>query len=86
MASSSTIETLTKMLEALPEHVQERILEHMREYIEEIRDETKWDASFTATQGKVVAAASKARKEIQENKATPMDMRPPSRLGNRDDG
>jgi len=57
--------TMTKMLESLPEQIQERALEHMREYIEDIRDESKWDASFTRTQSKLVAATRQARKEIQ---------------------
>lgn len=74
MASSATVATMVKMLESLPEHVQERTLEHMREYIEEIRGESKWDASFSATGSKLVAAARKARKEIREGKATPMDL------------
>jgi len=65
--------TMMKMLESLPEQIQERVLEHMREYIEDIRDEAKWDESFTRTQTKLVAAARQARKEIAEGKASPMD-------------
>ncbi len=73
MASTATMATMMKMLESLPEQIQERVLEHMREYIEDIRDEAKWDESFTRTQTKLVAAARKARKEIAEGKASPMD-------------
>lgn len=73
MASTATMATMMKMLESLPEQIQERVLEHMREYIEDIRDEAKWDESFTRTQTKLVAAAQQARKEIAEGKASPMD-------------
>ncbi len=65
--------TMMKMLESLPEQIQERVLDHMREYIEDIRDEAKWSESFSRTQNKLVAAARQARKEIREGKATPMD-------------
>jgi glycerate-2-kinase len=73
MASTATMATMMKMLESLPEQIQERVLEHMREYIEDIRDEAKWDESFTRTQTNLVAAARQARKEIAEGKASPMD-------------
>ncbi len=73
MASTATMATMMKMLESLPEQIQERVLDHMREYIEDIRDEAKWSESFSRTQNKLVAAARQARKEIREGKATPMD-------------
>ena len=74
MTSSAIVTTMAKMLESLPEPIQERTLEHMREYIEDIRDESKWDESFSRTQSNLVAAARQARKEISENKAIPMDL------------
>ncbi len=77
MESTATMTTMMKMLESLPERIQKRVLEHMREYIEEIRDEAKWNESFTRTRTKLVAAARQARKEIGEGKAGPMD---PKRL------
>jgi hypothetical protein len=73
MALTATMATMMKMLESLPEQIQERVLEHMREYIVDIRDEAKWDESFTRTQTKLVAAARQARKEIGQGKASPMD-------------
>jgi hypothetical protein len=73
MESSTTV-TMTKMLETLPEQLQDRVLEHMREYIEDIRDDAKWTESFSRTQNKLVAAARKARKEISEGKAAPLNM------------
>lgn len=73
MASTETMATMMKMLESLPEQIQERVIEHMREYIEDIRDEVKWDESFTRTRTKLAASARQARKEIAEGKAGPMD-------------
>jgi hypothetical protein len=73
MASATTV-TVIKMLETLPEEIQERVLEHMRIYIEDIREETRWSESFSKSQNKLVAAARQARKEIAEGKATPLDL------------
>jgi len=61
------------MLETLPEPAQERAVEHLREYIEELRDELKWDNSFKRTQPNLVEAARRARQEIAEGKAQPLD-------------
>ncbi|MFZ2634493.1 MAG: hypothetical protein WA081_23380 [Desulfosalsimonadaceae bacterium] len=72
MESAASV-TMIKMLETLPEPLQDRVLEHMRDYIEDIRDEAKWNESFSKTQNKLVAAARHARKEIGEDKASPMD-------------
>ena len=66
--------TMMKMIESLPEPVQERALEHMQQYIEDIRDELKWSESFGNSQSKLIAAARKAREEILQGKATPMDV------------
>ncbi|MBN2374728.1 hypothetical protein JXL19_13170 [bacterium] len=70
---STITATMTKMIETLPEELQERVLEHMRYYIEDIREERKWSESFSNAQNKLVAAARKARKEIAEGKAIPLD-------------
>ena len=66
--------TMMKMIESLPEPVQERALEHMQQYIEDIRDELKWNESFGNSQGKLSASARQAREEILQGKATPMDV------------
>jgi hypothetical protein len=66
--------TMMKMIESLPEPVQERALEHMQQYIEDIRDELKWTESFGNSQSKLVSAARQAREEILQGKATPMDV------------
>lgn len=72
MASTAMV-TLTKMMESLPETAQDQVVEHLREYIEEIKDEMRWDALFQRTQPRLVAAARRAKKQIAEGKAEPMD-------------
>jgi len=72
--SSATIETLTRMIESLPETAQDQVVEHLREYIEDLRDEIRWDISFTMTQPKLIEAARRARKEVGEGKAKLMDI------------
>jgi hypothetical protein len=66
--------TMMKMIESLPEPVQERALEHMQQYIEDIRDELKWNESFGNSQSKLIATARQAREEILQGKATPMNV------------
>lgn len=70
---SAAILTMTKMMEQLPEPAQDQALEYLRNYIAEMRSEQKWDKLFSETQDQLVAAARKARKEIAEGKAQPMD-------------
>jgi len=72
--ASETAMTIIKMLETLPEQVQDRVVEHLREYIEELRDEARWNESYSRTQANLVAAAQRVRKEIAKGKATPLDM------------
>lgn len=71
--STASVATVAKMLEALPESAQERVVEHLREYIEELHDEMKWDNSFKRTQSKLADAARRARQEIVEGQAQPLD-------------
>ncbi|MBF0232850.1 MAG: hypothetical protein HQK65_07410 [Desulfamplus sp.] len=73
MDSAATI-TMVKLFETLPEHLRERALEHMREYINDMRDEAKWNNTFSRTQNSLAAAAQQARKEISEGKSKPMDI------------
>jgi glycerate-2-kinase len=70
---SEATATVVKMIEALPEEVQERILEHLREYIEDIKDELRWDQEFHATHNQLVGAARRAREEIARGLAKPLD-------------
>jgi hypothetical protein len=72
---TSTAEmTILKMIEALPEQLQDRVVEHVRDYIEEMRDEAQWDDLFSRTKESLAATAQQARKEISEGKAIPLDI------------
>lgn len=71
--SSAAIATLVKMVESLPDELQEKVVEHIRDYIADLEDEKRWDTSFQRTQGNLVAAARKARQEIATGQSVPMD-------------
>ena len=71
--SSPAIATVIKMMESLPEDVQDRVVEHLREYLEDVLDELQWDESFKKTQQQLVAAAKRAKQQIAEGGAKPMD-------------
>ena len=72
--ASNAITTMTRMMETLPEALQNQIVEHLREYITELEDELRWEASFNRTQEQLMAAARRAKQEIAEGKAEPMDL------------
>jgi hypothetical protein len=72
--STPAINTIIKMMEALPEDAQEQVVDLLREVITEMQDEAAWDESFKRTQGKLISAAKRARKEIREGRATPLDL------------
>jgi len=71
--SSPAIATVIKMMESLPEDVQDRVVEHLREYLEDVLDELQWDESFKKTQSQLIAAAKLAKQQIAEGSAKPMD-------------
>ena len=48
--------TMMKILESLPDQLQEDVVEHMRDYVEDIRDETKWKELFSRTKDRLIAA------------------------------
>ena len=72
--ASNAIATITRMMETLPEALQNQIVEHLREYIAELEDELRWEVSFNRTQEQLVAAARQAKQEIAEGKAEPRDL------------
>ena len=71
--SSAAITTIVKMVESLPEDLQDRVSEHIREYIADLGDEAKWDSSFARSRTSLVAAARKAKQEVVDGKSVPMD-------------
>lgn len=72
--SSSAIATLVKIMESLPETLQDRVVEHLREYMEDLRDEEQWSLSFQNTQQSLIMAAQRAKLEISQGKAQPLDI------------
>ena len=70
---STAIKTVEKMLEALPEEMQERVVEHLREYILDLQDELRWDTLFKRSQDKLAEEAQRAKGEMAAGKAKPMD-------------
>lgn len=73
MASETTVATVIKMLESLPESAQKQVVEHLREYIAELKDELEWDDLFEQTQPQLAVAARRAKQEIAQGHAKPMD-------------
>jgi hypothetical protein len=71
--SSAAITTIVKMVESLPDDLQERVSEHIREYIADLEDEAKWDSSFQRSRTNLVAAAQQAKREIAEGKSVSMN-------------
>jgi len=61
------------MMESLPETAQDQVVEHLREYLEDLQDELQWDTLFKKTQPQLIAAARRAKKELAEGLAQPMD-------------
>jgi hypothetical protein len=71
--ASMAITTVTKMMETLPEPTQDQVVEHLREYLADLQDEVRWDTLFKKTQPQLIAAARRARQEIAQGLAKPMD-------------
>lgn len=71
--STATIETITKMLESLPEPQQKKVADHLKDYLEVLDDEVCWDKSFERTADKLAEFAESARQEIADGKSLPMD-------------
>jgi hypothetical protein len=72
--SSRAIATLVKIMESLPETLQDKVVEHLREYLEELRDQDQWNLSFQNTQQSLIVAAQRAKQEISAGKAQPLDI------------
>jgi hypothetical protein len=70
---SANIVTVAKMLETLPESMQNQVVDRLRDYIAEMQDDARWDILFRETNQQLVAFAQKAKQEIKSGKAKPMD-------------
>ena len=75
---SPQVTAIISLLQTLPETTQNQVVEHLQEYLAELQHELVWDNLFTKTQDHLVAAAQRAKQEIGEGKAEPMDFDPAS--------
>ena len=71
--ATTSITTLIQMMESLPETAQDRVVEHLRNYLKDMKDEMEWDDIFEKTQPQLSSAARRARKEVADGLASPMD-------------
>lgn len=71
--ASEALATVVKMIESLPESVQDRVVERLRDHIEDAREEMQWDESFSRSQVALAAAARKARAEVTQGLAVPLN-------------
>ena len=70
---SNASETLLRMVESLPEPVQERILAEVQDFLEDMKDQGEWDARFSSTQSGRAEVARRVREEIAKGGSSPFD-------------
>ena len=63
---------MIKMMESLPERVQDQVVEHLRKYLEDLRDELRWGRAFQDTQSQLMAATRRAKQEKAQGQARPL--------------
>jgi hypothetical protein len=66
-------ETVTKMIEALPEHLQKKLLDEITPIISEALDEAKWEAQFQRGSSKLIEIAEAVREQVSTGGSEPMD-------------
>jgi uncharacterized protein YdbL (DUF1318 family) len=71
--TSAAITTIVKMVESLPDDLQERVLEHLCEYIADLENEAKRDSLVDRTRPNLVVTARQAKQEIAEGKSISME-------------
>jgi hypothetical protein len=66
-------ETVTKMIESLPEHLQKKLLDEITPIISEAMDEAKWEEQFQRGSANLVEIACKVSERISKGNSQPMD-------------
>ena len=66
-------ETVTKMIEALPEHLQKKLLDEITPIIAEALDEAKWEAQFERGRSKLIELAEGAKDLLSKGGTEHMD-------------
>ena len=69
----TTLNTINKMLESLPENKQEQVLNHLYNYITELQDEIKWDLLFKKSEKKISRIAREVKEEIKKGNIEDFD-------------
>jgi hypothetical protein len=66
-------ETVTKMIEALPEHLQKKLLDEITPIISEALDEAKWEVQFERGRSKLVQLAQETKELLSQGDTEPID-------------
>jgi len=66
-------ETVTKMIEELPEHLQKKLLDEITPIISEALDEAKWEAQFQRGSSKLIEIAEAVKEQVSRGGSEPMD-------------
>ena len=66
-------ETITRMVQSLPESLQVSVLEELEKIVAEKRDEVEWNMQFEGRQDQLIAAAKKVKEQIIAGKVEEMD-------------
>ena len=66
-------ETISKMIESLPEHFQKKLLDEITPIISEALDEAKWEAQFTRSSSRLVEIANEVKGRLSKGGTQSMD-------------
>ena len=66
-------ETITKMIESLPDHLQKKLLDEITPIISEALDEAKWESQFQKGNSRLAELAEGVKDRISKGEAEPMD-------------
>jgi hypothetical protein len=71
---NETLLTIEKMLEPLPEYVQQQVIEHLREYLAEMQAEGRWGQLYQSHRPKLEEMARLAKQQIAQDRARPLNL------------
>jgi hypothetical protein len=66
-------ETLTKMIESLPEPLQKKLLDEITQLISEALDDSEWETQFQIENKRLIKIAGHVKEQISAGQASPMD-------------
>ena len=66
-------ETITRMVQSLPENLQFSVLEELEKIVAEKKDEAEWKMKFEGKQDQLLAVAKQVKKQIKAGKVEAMD-------------